>query len=72
MADEDGALSLALLFSIDDDATTLHKNEQGSLDPGILYGSFMDGSHFQVARIARNEDVDAVTLSDSTMANDEY
>jgi hypothetical protein len=44
-----GDLALALLFSVDDDdLRTRGTDESGGLDPGTVYGSFLDGAYFEV------------------------
>jgi hypothetical protein len=65
MDDSSGNPALAVLFSVDDDDGNTLANERGALSPGMIYGSFLDGSYFAVARVAWVEDVDAISVSSS-------
>jgi len=60
-----GVLSLALVFSVDNDDPATPGDESGGLHPGILYGSFMTGFSFPLmapSDPAVRDDIDAVTI----------
>ncbi|MCB9853787.1 MAG: hypothetical protein H6819_11870 [Phycisphaerales bacterium] len=60
-----GALSLAIVFSVDDDDPMTPGDESGGLFPFILYGSFMTGGSFPLMTPgdpAVRDDIDAVTI----------
>ncbi|MBN2572838.1 MAG: T9SS type A sorting domain-containing protein [Ignavibacteriales bacterium] len=57
-----GYYAFALLFSVDDDdPLTVGMNESGGLDPRVIYGSFLNGSHFIYLNPHLPDDIDAIT-----------
>ncbi len=59
--------ALAILFSIDDDdPLTIGVDESGGMDPKQLYYSFMDGMNFPFSIEPFEEDIDAITTSESS------
>lgn len=55
---------LALSFSVDEDDPVTIEDESGGLDPSILYGSFLDGSSFELLLepiTEDREDIDGLT-----------
>jgi hypothetical protein len=56
--------ALAVLFSVDeDDPETGRVDESGGFEPGIIYGSFLDGEWFVAVDRFEREDVDAIAAS---------
>jgi hypothetical protein len=56
--------ALAVFFSVDgDDPETIDADESGGLVPGTIYGSFLDGIHFEVLNLTGGEDIDALATS---------
>ena len=50
--------ALALLFSVDDG---------GSLNPGTINGSFLDGTYFEVVTLSDTEDLDGIGIARSSL-----
>ncbi len=64
-----GAETLALIFSIDDDDPITPIDESGSLDPTMLYASFLDGTSFPLLAHPFFDDVDALTTWSRSLVN---
>lgn len=62
--------ALAVLFSVDwDDPLTLNVDESGALDPGIIYGSYMNGFYFVYDSAGFNTNVDAISNLPNSLSN---
>ena len=52
---------LMVIFSVDqDDTLTANVDESGGLKPGAIYGSYLNGAHFEIVDLDQG-DIDALT-----------